>query len=395
MLRARFSSSVTLSTNPRVDAVASCILTLNAGSSSLKLGLFDRSAPPRRLFSHGVSRIGQAVADHAKALDAALAQIAVHGGVQALAAVGHRIVHGGQRYASPEIVTPAMLDEIRRLAVLDPDHLPAEIAIVEAMRARAPSLPQIACFDTAFHRTMPRVARLLPIPRHYEADGLQRYGFHGLSYQYLVEALSRVAGDAAARGRVVMAHLGSGASLAAIRDGRCVDTTMGFTPNSGVAMGTRSGDLDPGVVLYLLRTTGGGADDIDDILSRKSGLLGVSETSSDMRDLLERRATDPRAADAVAIFCHGVRKAIGALATSLGGLETLVFSGGIGENAAPIREEVARGLEHLGVRVDPARNASSAAVISDDGSPCTVRVIRTDEESIIARETLATIGGTT
>jgi acetate kinase len=201
------------------------ILTLNAGSSSLKLALFDGAAPPERVFSYSVARVGQKVADHAQALDVALAQVDAHGGLEALSAVGHRVVHGGPRYAAPQLVTPGVIEELRRLAVLDPDHLPAEIAILEAMRSRAPSLPQVACFDTAFHRTMPRVARLLPIPRRYETEGLQRYGFHGLSYTYLAQELARVAGEPAARGRVVLAHLGAGASLAALRDGRCVDTT--------------------------------------------------------------------------------------------------------------------------------------------------------------------------
>jgi acetate kinase len=372
---------------------ARAILTLNAGSSSLKLGLFEPSTPLRRIASQTIGRVGQDAAAQAQTLDAALKELETHGGLEALSAVGHRIVHGGPRYTAPEIVTPGVIAELKRLEGLDPDHLPAEIAIVEALRARAPALPQVACFDTAFHSTMPRVARLLSIPRRYEADGLQRYGFHGLSYTYLVQELTRIAGDAAARARVVMAHLGSGASLAAIREGRCVDTTMSFTPNSGVPMSTRSGDLDPGVVLYLLRAGGLSADALDDLLSRRSGLLGVSETSADVRDLLERRASDPRAAEAIALFCHSVRKAIGALAATLGGVETLVFAGGIGENAAPIRTEITQGLEHLGIRLDEARNAASDAVISADGSACTVRVIRTDEESIIASQTLAAIGG--
>jgi acetate kinase len=372
---------------------ARAILTLNAGSSSLKLALFEPGAPPRRLASHAIGRVGLDASAQVQALDAALERLEMHGGLQALSAVGHRIVHGGPRYTSPEIVTPDVVAELKRLEGLDPDHLPGEVAIVEALRARAPALPQVACFDTAFHSTMPRVARLLSIPRRYEADGLRRYGFHGLSYTYLVQELARVAGDAAARARVVMAHLGSGASLAAVHEGRCVDTTMSFTPNSGVPMGTRSGDLDPGVLLYLMRAGGLTADALDDLLSRRSGLLGVSETSADVRDLLERRASDARAADAIALFCHSVRKAIGALAATLGGMETLVFAGGIGENAAPIRAEIMQGLEHLGVRVDEVRNGSSDAVISADGSACTVRVIRTDEESIIASQTLAAIGG--
>jgi acetate kinase len=370
------------------------ILTLNAGSSSLKLALFDASAPPRRLLTHAVTRIGQVTDDYAQSLDAALTAIEAHGGLAAVAAVGHRIVHGGAHYSASQLITPDLLDELRRLVALDLDHLPAEIALVEALSARAPSLPQVACFDTAFHRTMPRVARLLPIPRRYEGEGVQRYGFHGLSYTFLIEELTRLEGERAARGRVVLAHLGSGASLAAVHEGRCVDTTMGFTPNSGIPMGTRSGDLDPGVILYLLRQGRLDADVLDDLLSRKSGLLGVSETSADMRDLLARRATDLRAADAVALFCHHARKAVGALAAVLGGIDTLVFSGGIGEKAAPVRAEVARGLEHLGIRLDEARNAAPNPVISAEGSACTVRVIRTDEESIIARDTIRLTGAT-
>jgi acetate kinase len=235
---------------------------------------------------------------------------------------------------------------------------------------------------------MPRVARLLPVPRRFEARGMRRYGFHGLSYQYLSEELARVAGAGAAAGRVVMAHLGSGTSLAAMHEGRCLETTMSFTPNSGVPMGTRSGDLDPGVVLRLLRSEGLGVEGVDDLLSRRSGLLGVSETSSDMRDLLAREATDERAAEAVELYCYQCRKAVGALAAVLGGLDTLVFAGGIGENAPAVRARIAKGLGHLGVRLDPARNDAGAAVVSVDTSPCVVRVVHTDEEAIIARETL-------
>jgi acetate kinase len=371
------------------------ILTLNAGSSSLKFALFDAGAPPRRLLGHAVTRVGSRPSQYAQSLDAVLAAIDSNGGLGELAAVGHRIVHGGPHYATSQPLTPEVLDALRRLVLIDPDHLPAEIALVEAMRIRAPSLPQVACFDTAFHRTMPRVARLLPLPLHYEREGVQRYGFHGLSYTFLSEELERVAGQPQARARVVLAHLGSGASLAAVKEGRCVDTTMGFTPNSGIPMSTRSGDLDPGVIVHLLREERLDADALDDLLSRRSGLLGVSETSLDMRDLLSRRATDPRAADAVMLFCHHVRKAVGALAATLGGIDTLVFSGGIGENAAPVRAEVMRGLEHLGMRLDQARNDAACPVISAEGSACTVRVIPTDEESVIARDTIRVIGGTT
>ena len=330
---------------------------------------------------------------HPRALEQALARLDAHGGLSSVVAVGHRIVHGGPRFDAPRLLSPDVLVELRRLAGLDPDHMPAAIAIVEAVRARAPALPQIACFDTAFHRTMPAVSRLVPIARRYRSEGVQRYGFHGLSYTYLVEELRRVAGDRAARGRVIMAHLGSGASLVALRDGESVETTMGFTPNSGIPMGTRSGDIDPGVLLYLLRSEHLGADALDDLLSRRSGLMGISESTSDVRDLLALEASDARAADALALFCHRTRQAIGALAATIGGLDTLVLSGGIGENAAPVRARLARGLEHLGVHVDGARNEKSAPVISTDASACTVRVLRTDEQSVIVRETLRVLRG--
>jgi len=368
--------------------VPPALLTVNAGSSSLKVALFTGDDPPVRLAAAKVERIGGEVADHAGALDLALERLALaDGSLAGLAAVGHRIVHGGPSLDRPLLVDDRVLAELRRLQPIDPDHLPAEIALVEAIRARAPALPQVACFDTAFHATLPRVARLLPIPRRFEAAGVRRYGFHGLSYEYLLSELARVAGEPVARGRVVMAHLGAGASLVACQDGRSVETTMGFTPNAGVPMATRTGDLDVGVAVYLLRHERLDADRLDDLLSRRSGLLGVSETTADMRDLLAREAADPRAADAVALFCWQVRKAIGALATTIGGLDTLVFSGGIGENAAPVRARVAAGLEHLGVAVDPARNDAGAPVVSTDASACTVRVIRTDEEAILARHT--------
>jgi acetate kinase len=358
------------------------ILTLNAGSSSLKCALY---ADGERIASASIGRIGTETKDHAAALEKALATLSVHGEI---GAVGHRIVHGGERFVAPTRVDDDVLAELRRLAPLAPDHLPAEIALVEAMRTRDPATPQIACFDTAFHATMPRVARLLPIPRRYQSDGVRRYGFHGLSYEYLVGRL----GDAA-RGRLVMAHLGAGASLCAARDGKSVDTTMGFTATGGIPMGTRTGDLDPGVLLYVMRTEGASAAALDELVNKRSGLLGVSGTSADMQDLLAREASEPAAADAVALFCHGVRKAVGAMAATLDGMDTLVFAGGIGENSVAVRERVCRGLSHLGVALDPARNDASADIVSTDASACTVRVIRTDEEAVIARETAAVLKG--
>src|SRR5207248_5014828 len=249
------------------------------------------------------------------------------------------------------------------------------------------------CFDTAFHATLPRVARLLPLPRRYDAAGIRRYGFHGLSYAYLMGELGRVAGPEAAAGRVILAHLGAGASMAAVQGRKSIDTTMSFTPTAGLVMATRTGDLDPGALVYLLRSENLSADQLDELLNKQSGLLGVSETSPDMRDLLAKQAGDVRAAEAVELFCYQARKWVGALAAALGGLDTLVFAGGIGENAAEVRQRICDGLGFLGVRLDPARNAAGAAVISADGTPATVRVIRTDEELMIARLVGRTLAG--
>jgi acetate kinase len=364
------------------------ILTLNAGSSSLKYALFAQGVRPAQIVRGSVERLGPDASAATRALEAVLAKLEVSGGLASVAAVGHRVVHGGATFEAPARIDARVLAELRALAPIDPNHLPAEIAVVEAVRQRAPELPQVACFDTAFHAHMPRTSKLLPLPRRYEARGIRRYGFHGLSYTWLLEELTRVAGESAARGRVILAHLGAGASLAAVRDGVSVDTTMAFTPNAGVPMGTRTGDLDPGVIVYLLRTERPTADALDVMLSKESGLLGVSGTSADMRDLLSREANDAAAADAVALFVHWVRKAVGALATTIGGLDTLVFSAGIGEHAAPIRARVCAALGHLGVALDEARNAAHAPVVSTDASACTVRVIPTDEEAVIARETL-------
>ena len=369
------------------------VLTLNGGSSSLKVALFERverAVTLRRIAAGNVGRIGLEAGpkDHRAALTDALALLEPHGGLAEVSAVGHRIVHGGAAFEGPRRVDEGVLSELRRLCALDPDHLPAELAVVDVMATRAPTLPQVVCFDTTFHRTMSPVARVVPIPRRYQAQGVRRYGFHGLSYQYLIEELARVAGESSARGRVILAHLGSGSSLAAVRERRSVDTTMGFTPTSGVPMSTRSGDLDPGVLLHLMRTERLDVAALDELLNKQSGLLGISETTPDMRDLLGREATDPRAAEAIAVFVYQVRKAIGALATTLDGVETLVFSGGIGERSSVVRARIAEGLGHLGVRLDHARNEANAAVISRDAAPCTVRVIATDEESIIAGETL-------
>jgi acetate kinase len=304
-----------------------------------------------------------------------------------LVAIGHRVVHGGHRYSEPQCLTPEVMGELRRLSPYDPEHLSAEIELIEALGWRYPPLPQVACFDTAFHRDMPRVARLLPIPRRYDAAGVQRYGFHGLSYAYLMEELRRIAPHEA-QGLVILAHLGNGASMAAVRGGKGIDTSMGFTPTAGLPMSTRSGDLDPGLLSYLSRTEGMTVEQFHTMVNQQSGLLGVSETSSDLRDLLASERHDPRAAEAVALFCYQAKKWMGSFAAVLGGLDTLVFSGGIGENSAVIRARICEGLGFLGITLDEAPNLAGAAVISKEGSRVTVRVIPTDEESQIARSVL-------
>ncbi|MEZ5364244.1 MAG: acetate/propionate family kinase [Bryobacterales bacterium] len=314
------------------------------------------------------------------------------GRARGLQGVGHRVVHGGPNYGEPERITPEMLAELERLQPFDPEHLPAEIRLIRALDERLGSVPQVACFDTAFHREMPRVAQLLAIPRRYEAQGVRRYGFHGLSYAFLMRELARLGGPQAARGCVILAHLGSGASLAAVRAGKPVDTSMGFTPAAGIPMSARSGDLDPGLPGYLARTEGLDAEGFNEMIHSRSGLLGVSETSSDMRDLLHLEASDLRAAEAVALFCYQVKKWIGAFAAALGGVDALVFSGGIGQNAPVIRQRVCAGLDFLGIALDPARNAANETVISADSGGAKVWVIPTDEERMIAEAVHSVLG---
>jgi len=390
------------------------ILSVNGGSSSIKFAMFEAGDSLRRILEGGIERIGLpkaalrvtglketdnflrlvAAQDYTAAVGALMDWIEDRGGRDALTAVGHRVVHGGPRYSKPQRITSQMLVELRRLSPLDPEHLPEEILLAEEFYRRFPDLPQIACFDTAFHHDLPRVARLLPIPRRYEAQGVRRYGFHGLSYTFLMEELARLAGTEAAQGRVILAHLGNGASLAAVRGGKPVDTSMSFTPAAGVPMSTRSGDLDPGLCWYLARTEGLDAKRFNEMVNSRSGLLGVSETSSDMRDLLERETQDVRAAEAVALFCYQVKKWIGAFAAALGGVDTLVFAGGIGENAPAVRARICDGLGFLGIEFKEKRNLANAGVISSASSRVAVRVIHTDEERMIANTVCSFLGFT-
>ncbi len=381
-----------------------CVLALNGGSSSLKFGLYRLDSSMTPLASGQIERIGSpesvlktrepggspesqsVAAPDLRSAGGILADwLEKKAGLDSVEAIGHRLVHGGPHYDQPQIITPEIIKELGRITPFDPQHAAGEIALVEVFHRRRPNLAQVVCFDTTFHRDMPRVARLLALPRRLEAKGVRRYGFHGLSYAYLMEELGRLGDSAARNGRIVLAHLGNGASIAAVRDGVSVDTSMGFTPASGLPMSTRAGDLDPGLVAFLARAENLDAEGFNTMVNFQSGLLGVSETSSDMRDLLALEAEDPRAAEAVALFCYQVKKWIGAYAAVLGGLDTLVFAGGIGENVPLLRARVCDGLEFLGIKLDAGANQSGRGLISGPAGTVSVRVIRTDEERMIAK----------
>lgn len=404
---------LTIPRPPVPEPERNCVLAINGGSSSIKFAAFKLDGEIKRSLVGKIERIGMPgtvvsfddSARHEKdcfepgSLDFAAAGnflnewLAQNIDFNSVRAIGHRVVHGGAHYSEPQLVTNAVLDELRRISPYDPEHMPAEIALIELFRKLRPDMPQVACFDTAFHSDMPRVAQILPIPRKYEALGVRRYGFHGLSYAYLMEELARTAGPAAAEGRVILAHFGNGASLAAVKNGKSIDTSMAFTPTAGMVMGTRTGNLDPGLVWFLARTQNMSPEQFHAMVNHESGLLGVSETSSDMRDLEAREKTDIRAAEAVELFCYEARKWIGAYAAALGGLDTLVFAGGIGEHGNAIRERICSELKFLGIELDVARNASHAPMISSDASRVTVRVIPTDEELMIARAVLKIVPG--
>jgi acetate kinase len=392
------------------NTIPSGILTINVGSSSLKFAIYrmGRTATEVDLMLSGkLERIsasgGRFVAhdnhhvdlvdrqielpNYEAALKTMLGWLKSVPQGQELHAVGHRMVHGGRQYVRPQLVTPALFQALRDLIPLAPDHLPQEVEAIEVLHRLHPNLKQVVCFDTAFHRTMPRVAQLYGLPMKLAEDGIIRYGFHGLSYEYIVQELGRQTAGRAMGERVIVAHFGNGASLAAIRDGKSVDTTMGFTPIGGIVMSTRSGDLDPGVLLYLLQEKGYTPSQVNELVTRKAGLLGLSGISSDMKDLLASEKRNAFAAEAVSVFCYQAQKYIGALTAALGGLDTLVFTGGIGENAPSIRQRICDGLGFLGIRLEPAKNDSNAAVISVKDSEINVRVIPTNEELMIAQHT--------
>jgi propionate kinase len=394
-------------------AVQRRVLTMNRGSSTLKSALYDAANRNQLLLSISIdqaagsgSRLKIADAkgtslhespvdsgESNDALEAMLGWLGEHGYLHGLAAIGHRLVHGGPRYKEPQRVTPEFISEIEKIAPIDPDHMPAAIREIRFMAGKFPDVPQVACFDTAFHRTLPQVARMYALPRRLFDQGIVRYGFHGLSYEYIMSEL-QVLEAKLANGRVIIAHLGSGASMAAVKDGKSVDTSMGFAPLEGLVMATRSGDVDPGALLYLLQQEKISAKDLSKLLNKESGLLGVSTTSGDMRALLEKSAQDSRAVDAVDLFCYRAKKYVGAYAAVLGGLDLLIFAGGIGEHAPAVRKRICEGLDFLGIQLDSAANDKNAALISASDSRVRVRVIETNEDLMIVRHVVSLLGWT-
>ena len=388
-------------------------LVLNAGSSSLKFCVFQRPNGERwRLEARGqIEGIGTSPrlsvkdANLRKVADEQLDTTTVQNGRDAIGAlavwlrshyagarvlgVGPRVVHGGARFTKPVVVTPEILVELRELIPLAPLHQPYNLAAIEAVAERLPGVPQVACFDTSFHRDHAPVADLIPLPREVCQGGLQRYGFHGLSYEYIAATLPEVAPEIA-KGRVVIAHLGSGASLCALRDGQSVDTTMGFTAVEGLCMGTRPGSIDPGAVLYLFQNLGLSVKEVETILYKKSGLIGISGISNDMRDLLGRE--EPEAQLAVDYFIYRIAKEIGALAAALGGVDALVFTAGIGENSPEIRRRVCEASAWLGIEIDAGANEQQATQISTPQSKLSVWVVHTNEELMIALHTGELLG---
>ncbi len=365
------------------------ILCVNAGSSSLKYSLFAfDGVSPRRVAGGDVNRIGttgSTAPDYSAAIETAFSSFSTNAngseGGESPSAVGHRIVHGGPRLSAPCVIDEAVLAELVELVPLSPLHLPPAIEAIRATRARLPGVPQVACFDTAFHGSIPEVARRLPLPDRFDHEGIRRYGFHGLSYEYVMSVLGTEAPS-----RIVIAHLGNGASLVAVKDGRAIDTTMSFTPTGGIPMGTRSGDLDPGVLLYLLRERGYTERTLTELVEHDAGLVAIGG-ASDVRTLMSRMTVDAHARLALDVFAYSIKKTIGAYVAALGGIDLLVFTGGIGEHAAPIRAEACRGLEGLGIELDQTKNAAGDPRPSSVHSRCVVRVVRTDEELVIARHT--------
>jgi acetate kinase len=383
------------------------LLTINGGSSSIRFSVYEMGSFLQKQLSGKIDRIGLPGAtltwtvtppakttsnlpvkatSMSEAAEFLLGWLKSQINFDQLQGVGHRIVYG-RDHASAAVIDADLLDELHQTILYDPEHLPGEIELIKTIRNQHPRLTQVACFDTSFYVRLPRMAQLLAIPRRFEQTGMRRYGFHGLSYGSVLEQLEAMDNPQAVSGRCILAHLGNGASITALRDQQPMDTSMGFTPASGLPMGTRSGDLDPGVPWYLMRKEKVSLEQYNHLVNHESGLLGISEISSDMEDLLSKESTDERAAEAVAFFCYQVKKWIGSYSAVLGGLDLLAFTGGIGENAAPVRSRICAGLEYLGIDLDAARNQRGDRLISTETSRLPVYVIQTDEESMIAKNT--------
>jgi len=389
------------------------ILTMNRGSATLKSALYEAGNHDELLLLMAVDQAGVSggrlkiadpsgttlfdspvdCGDSNAALEIMLAWLSEHGFLSRLAAAGHRLVQGGPRYRDPQRVSPEFLAEIEELVPLDPDHMPAAILGIRFIARKFPELPQVACFDTAFHGSLPQVARMYALPRRLYDEGIVRYGFHGLSYEYVMGELRALEGKLA-NGRVIIAHLGNGASMVAVKEGKSMDTSMGFTPLEGLVMGTRSGDVDPGVLLYLHQHKKMSAEEMNTLVNKESGLFGVSGTSGDMRVLLDKMHQDARAAEALDLFCYRAKKYIGAYAAVLGGLDMLVFAGGIGEHAPIVRKRICDGLDFLGIRLHAPCNEANAALLSPPESRVKVRVIKTNEDLMIVRHVRSTLGWT-
>lgn len=386
------------------------IAVINAGSSSIKFAIYEGEAGEALLFRGKVERLGGApqleivdakgavvaskawsegVLDHRGATTEILEHARDLIAGKGVAAVGHRVVHGGAHYAKPLRIDRGVVSSLRALIPLAPLHQPHNLAAIETILEAAPRIPQVACFDTAFHRTQPPLAQTLGLPRRYLEEGVRRYGFHGLSYEYVSSRLAEIAPDLA-RGRVIIAHLGNGASLCGLVDGRSMATSMGFTAVDGLLMGTRCGALDPGVLIYMMDVHGMGARDLEDLIYKQSGLLGVSGLSGDMRTL--RASSAASAAEAVALFVYRAVREIGSIAAAIGGVDGIVFTGGIGENDAETRAEIAQGCAWLGLELDAGQNAAGGPRISTDASQVQAWVVPTDEERMIARHAAEVLG---
>jgi len=383
------------------------ILTINSGSSSLKFALYQLGDSEENLFKGDFSKIGETngsfqvknsqdnnliqrnmdLPDHHTALEALSKWLKSDYPEHTITAIGHRVVHGGEEHKKPGLITETLIKSLNDLIPFAPDHLPHQIKAIQSLHKLYPKLKQVACFDTSFHRNMPKPAKMFAIPWEFYQQGVKRYGFHGLSYEYILSELQQIEEKPVSSKRIIIAHLGNGASMAAVKDGRSVDTTMGFTPAGGLMMSSRSGDLDPGIIIYLLKEKHLNGDQLNRLINQQSGLAGISGISSDMKVLIEKQKKESRVSEAIELFCYQAQKFIGALTAVLGGIDILIFTGGIGENAPEIRERICQQLGFLGIYLDKNLNEQNASVISVKDKPVAVRVMKTNEELMIARHT--------